>query len=242
MSTLVDSTMGIENALEFDLTQRDSESEVTIGTCSDTESCVDVPNNRRLRLVWDPSVPDPLPQWHPEARAVEGLFHTLASRIRAVPAGSEVPRAVRTQRWSPVNVPLIWTAWGSADSTPALDWLIVAVGQIVEAVVLYEGKMPARDAVREGWSALRQVLRVWGIEEPNHLTTWLRGRNVSGQPHLCKGPRVHHGRGQSRRRTSRLLEGVYVQLAIHMGRELVAPQPHPITGACGLRTQRDSWC
>ena len=62
MSTSVDSSMGIENALEFDLTQRDSESEVAVDTCSDTESCVDVPNNRRLRLVWDPSVPDPLPQ------------------------------------------------------------------------------------------------------------------------------------------------------------------------------------
>ena len=28
--------------------------------------------------------------------------------------------------------------------------------------------MPGRGAVRAGWSALRQVLRVWGIEEPNH--------------------------------------------------------------------------
>ena len=75
----------IENALEFDLTQRDSESEVTVGTCSDTESCVDVPNNR-LRLVWDPSVPDPSPQWHPEARAVEGFFtHQLPGSGRFQP-------------------------------------------------------------------------------------------------------------------------------------------------------------
>ena len=80
---------------------------------------------------------------------MEGLFHTLASRIGAVPAGSGVPRAVRTQRWSPVNVPLIWTASGSADSTPALDWLIVAAGRIVEPV---RGKDASRGAVREGWS------------------------------------------------------------------------------------------
>ena len=101
----------VVNALEFDLTQQDSDSEVQ--SCSDTESVVQP--CRRLQLVWDAHVADPRRAWHPEARGVEGLFHNLASRIGAVPEGSEVPRAVRQQRWSPANVPLMWGASGNAD-------------------------------------------------------------------------------------------------------------------------------
>ena len=65
---------------------------------------------------------------YPEARGVEGLFHHLASRIGAVPEGSEVPRTVRQQCWSLANVPLMWGASGNADSTPALDWLMGQLG------------------------------------------------------------------------------------------------------------------
>ena len=48
----------------------------------------------------------------PEARVVEGLFRTLGGRIGAVPSGSPIPRVLRRQRWSPVNVPLVWAAAG----------------------------------------------------------------------------------------------------------------------------------
>ena len=72
---------------------------------------------------------------------------------------------------------------------------------------------------REGWSALRQVLREWGIEEPNHLTTWLRGQ---GFPGTSPGNHISQEfiMGEASHVDARvaLLEGVYVQLAIHMGR------------------------
>ena len=47
---------------------------------------------------------------HRDTRAVSNLFEQLAGRIGAIPVGGELPRALRQQRWSPVNVPLIWAA------------------------------------------------------------------------------------------------------------------------------------
>ena len=77
---------------------------------------------------------------------------------------------------SPANVPLIWGASGDADSTPALDWFTEPVG-------LFEGRMSARNAVRIGWIVLCEVFREWGIEEHNHLTSWLRRQGfVSASP------------------------------------------------------------
>ena len=167
LSTVADSLMGVEHALEFDLTHQDSDSEMATVSCSDTESCVEQPlANRRLRLLWDRSAPDPNIQVHPEARAVEGLFRTLAARIGSVPAGSEIPRAIHSQRWSPINVPLIWSASGSGDSTPALDWLIMAAGRIVEPISLCEGRMSASEAAGTGWSALRRVCESGASKNP----------------------------------------------------------------------------
>ena len=81
-ATAVDSSMCFETALEFGLTQRDSDTEVTTASCSETESCVEKPPvHRRLRLLWDTSVPDPSIQRHPEARAAEGLFQSLAAKV-----------------------------------------------------------------------------------------------------------------------------------------------------------------
>ena len=94
---------------------------------------------RRLRLLWDPSEPDPSIQRH--------------------------PRTVRSQRWSPIDVPLIWSASGITDSTQILDSLIMVRGWIVEPINLYEGKMPARNAARTGWLIFRQILRAWDARQ-----------------------------------------------------------------------------
>ena len=212
------------------MTQRDSDSEVVTASCSDTESCVEEPTpQRRLRLLWDPSVPDPVfsgirsPEWW---KGCSAHWQPGSGRSQLV----QIPRAVRSQRWSPINVPLIWSASGSADSAPALEWLIMAAGRIVEPINLYEGRMPARDAARTGWLALRQVLRAWHIEEPNHLTGWLRTQGFPGtNPGNHISARVQKFIiGEAIRADARvaLLEGVYVQLAIHMGCELGVPQPH----------------
>ena len=127
--------------VHFNLTQKDAPTEET---CSDTESCrsQDVtsvrPSGRRLRLVWDEERVPPQ-RWHPEARVVEGLFRTLGGRIGAVPFGSPIPRVLRRQRWSPVNVPLVWAAAGEGRSTPVLD-----DQSCRDPVEFYEGHIPVR--------------------------------------------------------------------------------------------------
>ena len=140
----------------------------------------------------DESVPNP---------AAAETFTTVVGSVRArpqcsaasgVPSGGRVVPHIGSQdRVGPAGsgrsfanggLPSMcrWSASGSTDSTPALDWLIMAAGRIVESINLYEGRMPARDAARTGWLALRQVLRAWHIEEPNHLTGWLRTQGFQG--------------------------------------------------------------
>ena len=70
---------------------------------------------RRLRLTWNPS------HSGPQVQAVDRLFSVLAARIGSVPQGAEAPARLRRQRWSSVNVPLMWAAAGSSVSTPVLN-------------------------------------------------------------------------------------------------------------------------
>ena len=91
-----------------------------------------------------------------------------------------MPRAVRQQRWSHANVPLMWGASGNADSTPALGWSMETAGRMSEPIEFYGGRISARDALRTGWSSLREVFRKYGMAEPDHLTTWLRRQGFAG--------------------------------------------------------------
>ena len=136
--------MEVVSALEFDLTQLDSDHDVS---GSETESCATDPlpasgnaiRDRRLRLIWSQ-------EWHPDARAAECMMRELGNRIGNVPAGSPVPRAVRQQRWSPLNVPLMWAAASRSDTTPVLQWLSQAGSRIVEPIEFHESHISAADA------------------------------------------------------------------------------------------------
>ena len=72
---------------------------------------------RRLRLVWD-LAQDVLP----EVRTAATLIRSLAARVGPVPIRGNVPSAIRRQRWSPLNVPLMWAAAGHQESCPLLEW------------------------------------------------------------------------------------------------------------------------
>ena len=93
----------------------------------------------------------------------------LRTRIGSVPIGAEVPRALRQQRWSPMNVPLIWAASGSEETNPVLQWLVAAASAVEEPIEFYEGGILASDP-----DALRAALRGWGVTEREGLSTWLR--------------------------------------------------------------------
>ena len=61
--------------------------------------------SRRLRLIWNEDV-------DPHVRAAQALIEKLVHRVGLVAAGTVLPWAIRQQRWSPMNVPLMWSAAG----------------------------------------------------------------------------------------------------------------------------------
>ena len=107
------------------------------GTESDTES-IEGENQQeairrptRLRLMWSPAVEEVGAGaiMNREARAAIHFVRSLARRIGVVQRGDPLPRALRQQRWSPLNVPLMWLpqamtpvircriGWSSKEST-----------------------------------------------------------------------------------------------------------------------------
>ena len=109
-------------------------------------------SGQTARLHWQaPQV------WHREARGAEKLVRDLASRIGPIPIGAEVPRVVRQQRWSTLNVPLMWGAVSTEDTTPVMEWL-VATTIPIEVLEFHEGGISPSEAPRVGWSSLREVM------------------------------------------------------------------------------------
>ena len=101
--------------------------------------------------------------------------------------GAEVPRAIRQQRWSPFNVPLMWGTASHDVSTPVLDWVEEEAGSVTELVDFHGGSAVASTAAREGWRSLRGVFRAWGIWGRERLYESLGRRflkDSTRQPHL----------------------------------------------------------
>ena len=114
----------------------------------------------------------PRTQWHQEVRVAEGVIRELAAS--SVPHEGPLPRAVRRQRWSPLNVPIMWAAAGSSASTPVVDWLARISSSISEPFNFHENNLSVSEDVRIGWSAIRGVFRRWGISAREDLTSWLQ--------------------------------------------------------------------
>ena len=60
-------------------------------------------------------------------RGAEALINKLAQRIGAVPIGGLVPPAIQRQRWSSLNVPIIW---GAASPSILVEWLVSKASSI----------------------------------------------------------------------------------------------------------------
>ena len=72
---------------------------------------------RRLRLTWNEDV-------DPQVRIAETFIQNLVERVVPIAPGSVLPWAIRRQRWSPVNVPLMWSTAGDDSAPPILTWLV----------------------------------------------------------------------------------------------------------------------
>ena len=197
--------------------------QVLSGQESDTESCEvsDRRRHRRLRLIWNPPGEGATPR--------EPLRFVVARRIGVVQPGDPVPRAIRQQRWSPLNVPLMWAAAGGDANHPVLEWLENAARRVQEPMEFHGNQTTAEAAVREGWIALRSVLTTWGVTSQEQLTEWMVRQGL---------PRVSVGNHIAARAQElileeaatvdarvALLEAAYVKVTIQVGRELTAGEP-----------------
>ena len=107
-------------------------------------------------------------------RGAEALIGTLARRIGAVAIGGPVPSAILRQRWSALNVPIIWGAAGAYTSILFIEWLVSRGFSIHAPVHFHGGQSSVSDSIRIGWIALREVMTAWGVTAPEELSTWLR--------------------------------------------------------------------
>ena len=231
----------------FSLTDN-SEVDGQVAPTSDTDS-LGPPRNRRrrLRLNWnsqgsnDRLGPVHQPR-HQQVRAAEVLFHELARRVGAVPVGSPVPRIVLQQRWSPVNVPLMWAAAGSESSTPVLEFLCEITAGVPD-IHFNEGTLSTNVAVRTGWQALREAMRSWGVGQEVDLQAWLRGQGFPGpQPGNHISARAQEyilSEGCRSDARVALLEAVFVTTTLEMGRRN-APASARIPSAATERVRRAS--
>ena len=87
--------------------------------------------------------------------------------------------ALRQQRWSPLNVPLMWSAAGSQESGVVVEWLITSCAEITEPVEFHGGQVTCGKAAHVGWTALREVFRTWNVHETGDLTFWLRSNGFA---------------------------------------------------------------
>ena len=98
---------------------------------------------------------------HRDVQAASHLIEGLARRIGHVAEGDPITRATRQQRWSPFNVPLFWAAAGTEGTTPVLEWMIQTNGS--DSMEFQGGRVSNIVAATQGWTALREVFRSWGI-------------------------------------------------------------------------------
>ena len=94
-----------------------------------------------------------------------------------------MPRAVLQQKWSPINVPLIWSAAGTDETTPVFDWLMGEASRVPDQVQFHDGHTDVCNAVREGWHALREVRD----RDRSDLSDWLGRR---GFPRTSAGNHI----------------------------------------------------
>ena len=216
---------------------------------SDTDSLGATPNRRRrLRLNWNPQGSNdrlgPVHQpRHHQVRAAEILFHELARRVGAVPVGSPVPRVVLQQRWSPINVPLMWAPAGSKPSTTVLEWLCEITSEVPD-IQFNEGPLSSNVA------SAHRVAGVAGSDEilgrMGRKLICRRGCGGQGFPGPQPGNHIsaraqEYILSEGCRSDARvaLLEAVFVTTTLEMGRRN-APASARIPSAATERVLRAS--
>ena len=146
-------------------------------------------HRRRLRITWQEDV-----EVHEDTtvRSAEALIHNLAQRIGAIPVGGLVPLTIQRQRWSPLNVPIIWGAAGVSPSILLIEWLVSRASSIHAPIQFHGGQSSVNDSIRDGIArsdegvARHNTRRVvWMVEEPRV------SRNPTRTTFVCKSTGIH---------------------------------------------------
>ena len=161
-------------------------------------------------------------------------IHALADRIGRVEREMEVPSAVLRQKWSTLNVPLMWAAAGTNADTPVLRWLLRVAAHMPYVVDVVGQEMTGRDALQTAWVALRAAMRSWGVNSPAELSTWLAGAvGNGGRRFPCTAPGGYLTRQAQEYVLQRAcahdarvaaLEGMYAEVTLSMSRQPQGPE------------------
>ena len=152
-----------------------------------------------------------------EVHRAAQVVRNLADRVGHVNDSEDVPRALRRQQWSAVNVPLMWSGSVGSDTCPVLQWLAGAA-QHIESMIVGSTTLNGHGAVVVGWEALSEVMRSWDIRSREDLVECIF-RQEFPRPRWC----AHiTARAQERILTMAVavdarvsgVEAIYVQVAL----------------------------
>ena len=198
---------------------------------SDTESCLEHNHQRpprRLRLVWR------LVWLKGDVASEKCAQRSDLCRIWREGLGSchEELSALRQQRWSPLYVPMIWAAAGNEPSTPILDWLVEAAEQVREPVEFHGGQAVPSVCARDGFAALRGVLRSWRVTDRDDLSNWLGSqgfpRSTPGSHISARAQDFIFGEASVVDARCLLLEAVFVLVTLNVAREMTGSVEVPV--------------
>ncbi len=107
------------------------------------------------------------------------MLTALAGRAAlSSPSAESIPECIQRQRWSSLNVPLMWAAAsGSVDTHALLEWL----GRVTinaPRINTSDGRSETiADTVASGWRALRSRFRAWGISSEEDFVVWAHSKD-----------------------------------------------------------------
>ena len=131
-------------------------------------------------------------------RAME-IVQSLAERVGRVDLSAGfVPREIRRQQWSFLNIPLMWAA-SSGDRSCAVLQRLADSAQNVSG----GDSMSGRDAAMAVWDVLHGAMRAWGIRSREGLSAWV---HAQGFPQPRWGAHFS-GRAQERTRPQFMMPG-----------------------------------
>ena len=168
-----------------------------------------------LSETFTPTQRDNIPAAARDVISAANLVHDLARRVGRVQPGDGIPPAIQRQKWSPLNVPLIWAAASSNDGCSVLRRRQTKIGSVAGTLHFEDVEYAGGQAVLLGWTALRDAMRSWGVRTPEDLAARLRDAGF----HSVRAGQHFSGRAQEH--VLQQATDHYVQVCFRLGRALL---------------------